>query len=68
VHRRKRRLNPAVTEFIRLLLNDAADAAAEPVSTPPAGAGDAAPPADTQTSPPSDDPTAAVVGARGAVL
>ena len=68
VHRRKRRLNPAVTEFIRLLLNDAADAAAEPVSTPTAVAVDAAPPADTQTPPPSDDPTAAVVGARGALL
>jgi hypothetical protein len=68
VHRRKRRLNPAVTEFIRLLRNGTANAPAEPVSRPTAVAVDAAPPADTQTPPPSDDPTAAVVGARGALL
>ena len=35
VHRRNRRLNPAVTEFITLLQHGAGDAPARPVSAPP---------------------------------
>lgn len=35
VHRRNRRLNPAVTEFITLLLNGTGDAPAEPDPSPP---------------------------------
>ena len=36
VHRRNRRLNPAVTEFITLLQNGTADTATRPISAPPA--------------------------------
>ncbi|MDA1093140.1 MAG: LysR family transcriptional regulator [Acidobacteria bacterium] len=64
VHRRKRRLNQAVMEFIRLLLEDAGDTAAErdpaSVTADPAGIGRVSAPS------PSDHRTAAVVAARGA--
>ena len=66
VHRRKRRLNPAVTEFIRLLREDARDASTEGdrtlVTADPAG------PAPVSAPSPSDHPAAAVVSARGANL
>ena len=61
VHRRKRRLNPAVTEFIRLLRDDVG-APPDPDTTLVASG---AVSAETLTSPPSAPPTAAVVAARG---
>jgi DNA-binding transcriptional LysR family regulator len=65
VHRRKRRLNPAVTEFIRLLRDDVG-APADPDSTPnTTRVASGVVSAETPAPPSSAPPTATVVAARG---
>ncbi len=66
VHRRKRRLNPAVMEFIKLLRENSSDGPVDP-DMPRLGAGPERV-ANTTAPPSGDRPTAAVVAARGAQL